>query len=210
MTNHFGNSNWYIFCILYLYFITWVTFGLAAFSDSDKKTNQARSLFPLIIITLLTITYILQMMIMKGADAGHWYNTALCYPAGMFYAYFQKDIDQFLLYDHRKWLLVLITTVAIFLSFYQYKSNIWVYEICAISFALIVIWISMRFSMNSRVYYWLGKSLFGLFILQRLPMIYFESTGLAAEHTHIFIYICFVLMILLASIYNKVISIIRR
>ncbi len=201
-----GNSNWYIFCILCLYLITWFSFGLVDFMY--KHNWRTEEWVPIIAVTLMTIVYILQMRIWKDGMS-YWYSTALCYPAGMWYAFFQKRFEKHLLESDRIWFVTLIITLTLTLTLYLHRSFIWFYEASAIGFTILVVLISMRFSFDSKAYYWMGKNLFSLYMLQRLPMIYLDSIGLSQNHTHIYIYACFIIMILLTILYNKLIGLLK-
>ena len=75
-----GNSNWYIFVMLILYLITWLAFQIL-------KNNPVPSL---LFITVLTV---ISMYILSLHKTDYWYNTMLCYPAGMWYGFFKEKID---------------------------------------------------------------------------------------------------------------------
>ena len=65
----FGNSNWYIFAILYLYFATWLSFRLT------RSSRQACML-----LLLFSMIYIGALMLWKER---WWYDTVLVYGFGM-------------------------------------------------------------------------------------------------------------------------------
>ena len=63
-----GNSNWYVFAILAMYSIVYISF------KQCKKHSMTSCV-------LFTILYIILMDVIK--DQAWWYNIILCYPAGM-------------------------------------------------------------------------------------------------------------------------------
>ena len=75
-----SNSNWYLFVMLILYLITWLAFRIL-------KNNPVPSL---LFITVLTV---ISMYILSLHKTDYWYNTMLCYPAGMWYGFFKEKID---------------------------------------------------------------------------------------------------------------------
>ena len=75
-----GNSNWYVFAILYLYVVTYIVFRI-------RETKWFRKMplwFAVFGIVFLSGIYILWMR--HAGKGGWWYDTILCYSAGMFFA----------------------------------------------------------------------------------------------------------------------------
>ena len=75
-----GNSNWYIFGIIALYLITYLSFSIL---DKDYKKAIVMNII-LSFILILGISYFKE---------NWWYDTLLTYPLGMYYSFYVKDIN---------------------------------------------------------------------------------------------------------------------
>ena len=78
----FGNSNWYIFCIIILYFIAYLS--LKSFKD---KKNIVISMF---------IGTLLYTIIMSFYKETWWYNTAFCFALGFAYSAYKEKIEEWI------------------------------------------------------------------------------------------------------------------
>ncbi len=157
-----GNSNWYIFAVVFLYFITFVS--CSAYSDNKFR--------PLIRVTLLTALF---CWIMSMHRDGYWYNTAMVYPAGMWFSEYREQIDRKLSMNRFYFptLFLLIGAFAFCRRFWAYDA---IYELSAVIFGLAVVLLTMKISVQNSFLKYCGKHLFSLYILQRLPMIILKET----------------------------------
>lgn len=187
-----GNSNWYIFYILISYIFVYLAFSAV---NDEKKDGLS-----LILISIMSILYI---FLLQEVKPSWWYNTALCFPLGMWFSYFKIEIDNLLLNNNRLWFLTLIICLVIIYITYKLKSNIWAYELCAIFIVLFIVFMTMRVLINNKILYWLGKNLFGLYILQRIPMIILNKMNIISN-PYYFMIICFVSMIIMGALFNMV------
>lgn len=184
-----GNSNWYIFAMIILYLITWMTFS--AFGE--------RKLEGLLGITTMTILAMYFLSIFKD---GYWYNTMLCYPAGMWYAFFQKKIEAGLK-DKKIYIWSLFCILLIFIMCYRIRTNIIWYSLWGLAFSLGVVLFTMKVEMKNRILEWTGKNLFGLYIMQRIPMILLQHTVLAEKHVYAYAAVCLIFMYILGYLLEK-------
>lgn len=187
-----GNSNWYIFYVLISYLFVYISFTAVDNNKNDKLS--------LILITIMSILYII---ILKKLKPSYWYNTALCFPAGMWFSFYKQKIDDLILKNNKLWFLILSICLLIAFLTYKTKSNIWIYEICAIFIMLSILLITMKISIGNKILYWLGKNLFGLYILQRLPMIILSKLNII-QNPYSFTIICFIIMIIIGYLFNRV------
>lgn len=151
-----GNSNWYIFAILFLYIATYLGFKLT----SNRKIS-------IVLVILLSCSYIVAMHYLK--DGRWWYDTILCYPAGMVLSNNKARIKKSL-NIYAPIILLLITSI-----FYIFKSNLIVHELLAIIFCLDIILITTFIKIENSVLLFLGKHTFEIYILQRIPMILLQN-----------------------------------
>ena len=182
----YGNSNWYIFCILILYFITFITFTIL---KKEKYNMIAMWIFTLFFYLLLSIS-----------KDSYWYNTLFCYPLGMTFAYFKDKIDK-VLNNNIRYIIILIVTLIINIILGIYSDNIIVYDIMSCTFCILVVLLSMRIDFNSKILLWFGNNLFWIYILQRLPMIVFTYLKLNSRPYKFFI-LCFIFTVILTFIVN--------
>lgn len=93
-----GNSNWYIFCILVTYIFTYISFKI--YKNGNIKA--------IIGVTILSLLYI---WVMSKYKENYWYNTILCYPAGMWFSKFKENIEKLVLKSKPIYLFSLFITI---------------------------------------------------------------------------------------------------
>lgn len=191
---NFGNSNWYIFAIIFLYISTFISFSIF----NNKKDYQKA------IITnyVLTIILILFLYIHKEF---YWYNTLLCYNLGLSFSYHKKGIEE-KLFNWKKYFIVLGTTLVTFIILYQLKKeSFWYFEIYAMTFCLLIVELTIIINFRSKILKWFGDRLFWIYILQRIPMIILTYFGYQ-NHPYRFALISFVVTIILTLIIDPTIK----
>lgn len=159
-----GNSNWYMFSIFILYFITYFSFKLS----KSKNKN------PIIVLTLSVILYI---FIISSLKERYWFDTLLCYCAGFWYSYYKDKIDKFI-FKNKNWVKIMILLLILFLLLrygYRFFSNGIYYNIISISFVLLIVVVSMKIEYKSRIFNFFGNNVFWIYILQRIPMILLQN-----------------------------------
>lgn len=161
-----GNSNWYMFDILLLYVLTYVAFKVT------KK--HAHALVVLLLLSLGAMVFLYTFQ-----EGGRWYNTFLCYWLGVLYG-FGKESYERLMFGHKGcYIATGIVLLAAFLLLHEQRSQPVFFILHALVFVLLVNHLSMIVAVNSPVLTWLGKRIFGIYLLQRIPMILGQYAGLA-------------------------------
>lgn len=159
-----GNSNWFIFVILALYLLSWIGFELA---DREHLLRFC------VALTLLTLCL---AVVLKVAGKGQWwYDTVLCYPAGMWYSLCKAEIDKSL-QKKQVYYPALICVILVFFLLYRMDSAT-SYCICTAVFSLAFVLITMKVRIGNKALAWLGNHLFEIYILQRIPMIILSRAG---------------------------------
>ncbi len=186
-----GNSSWFIMTIILLYFATFIGFILV---------GRKHMLAGTVITTLLSIGVVIWLMKIKENNYW-WYDTALCYPLGMWYAMAKPKIDKALLNDFGKWFSATAITLVLFFTL-KFKLTVLtksrhLFFFTALAFGMLLVFLSMRISVNNAVLRWFGKHVMGIYILQRIPMIYFRSLGLN-EYPKLFALCCLAVTLLIA------------
>lgn len=195
-----GNSNWYIFCILCSYLLTFIAFFIVR-----KNYYLGASL-----LTVLTLAFVL---IMSRLKQPYWYNTAICYTLGVWYALFKDKIEAFLNKRLAYYLLAFFGCFICFAATYvlnRIKSSFIIYELACVFFVMTVVLFTMRVSIDNKLLRLVGKNVFGLYILQRLPMAVFSHFSLISKN----MYLCFAASIAitvgLTYIFNKISKLIDK
>ena len=187
-----GNSNWYVFTILMLYFLTYVSFLAGG--------RNARA--PFIPLTLLTaLTVLMAVLELIAGRPSYFYSTVLLYPFGAWYTLFKERTDRFVMRDQKTYLTVLVAGLFVYpiLSALRRTAGIPAYFAWEIAFACLVLLITMKVSWDSRLLNWLGTHVFGIYILQRIPMILLKQTGLIRSHPYVSFLIAFAATVVLAG-----------
>lgn len=190
-----GNSVWFIFVILILYVITWISFRFVG----------KRVILGTAITTAVSLAAVAVLYILKGKEYW-WYDTLLCYPLGMWYAIAKPHIDKALIPSFGKWFVCTGVTLAAFITLNHFlllngKTRA-IFIPIALVFALLIAFASMRISINNGVLRWFGKRVFGIYILQRIPMIILQHFGMN-ESPFLFAAVSFAITIVLAEIFER-------
>ncbi|MBR1692146.1 MAG: acyltransferase family protein [Lachnospiraceae bacterium] len=191
-----GNSNWYIFSIIIMYFITFISYRLF---------KKSKVLF-LMSHVVLTVIYI--MIIMQFKET-FWYNTVFAYVFGIFWGEFKDDMDKIL---SREYLFYLIFAANLIIYHYsrKYSANIILYELMSISFALFILLVTRKIKFGNTYLIFLGKNLFPLYILQRLPMLVLKSKTNALQNNTVFMLYSMILTIILTQLYLYLKNFLKR
>ena len=191
-----GNSNWFIFVIIVLYILTVIAFGITG--------GKKHFLAGVIVMTVLSAAATAVLWYFFD-EQNWWYDTVMCYPLGMWYYIAKPYLDKKLLPSFVKWLLAVAACVASFLFlrmlFVETKSRV-AFIPMAMIFAVGVVLISMRISINNGVLRWFGSRVFGVYILQRIPMIILQHFG-CDDKPIAFTAACFAITIVLAEVFER-------
>lgn len=150
-----GNSNWYIFTIIMLYLITYI---------SSKRYGYSRRC--VITVCALVVIYTVIMSVLK---ATWWYDTTFAFAFGAVYCYKREWFNSSLKrYDTS--MLIGLTSIFVLLHFAPNIIGVFV-NVRSIILSLIILLLSMKIPLSNKFLAWSGKNLFPLYIYQRLPML---------------------------------------
>lgn len=182
-----GNSNWYIFVVLVLYLISWLSY---------RFLLNANRLIPLLLCVATVVTLIVLNGIYK-VKPYYWVDTACCYVAGMLWAQYRGKIEPVI---NKHFLIYGAVTVLAFLAteFFKRRTGTTVYLIFwNLFFAGFVVLLTMRITLKNRFLVWCGQNLFELYILQRIPMILLKQWGVATINIYLYFVLCLTLTLFL-------------
>lgn len=195
----FGNSNWYVFAIFYLYLATYVVFRLRE-CRWFSKIPMAVAVFGVVFLSGL---YILWMR--HEGKGGWWYDTILCYSTGMFFSLCRNRIETWISQKrtHIRYAVCLAGAGIVFAVFYAMRADHKMYfEIISASFAVLVVLLTMKFRASNRGYTYIGQNLFSFYIYQRIPMIFLKNT-IGKSDPMLYLLVCAILTVAISLIMNR-------
>lgn len=187
-----GNSNWFIFVMLALYVITWL--GLKLTQGLPRGKAQLA-----IAIGVTVLSIILRQLLRVAGKESYWYNTLLCYAAGMWFFLGKPLFDKLL----GKWYLRIGMWFACLTAFYLlHRVPVFMgYDLYACVFCLLVILVTTNVRIDNAALRWLGKHTFTIYIFQRIPMIVLKRVGLSS-HNVLFMVLSVVFTLGLATLFD--------
>lgn len=192
-----GNSNWYIFAILYLYLTTYLSFKIS------KGKN---------IGVLINFLFILLYIIVARKYVGFWwYDSIMCYIYGMLFYLYREKIEKFIQTNYILYTFLLIIPIVGYFAniciFRVYPYNYLIYFTLNSLFLLsFIILFSMKFRIKNKILDFFGKNIFGIYILQRLAFIILSYFELNKVNKYVFVCISLILTILLTIAVNKILN----
>lgn len=166
-----GNSTWYLFAILFLYAVSWISFLL--FRTRLKAAAAA--------VTLCCAAYVF-VFVHFGLKDSWWYNTIFCYAMGMWYSCLRGRIERVIFQpDCTYYVLLALSVFGLFYLRRYTGKHIAVYECWSLVFCLTVILLTMKIGVHNPILNWCGEHTFEIYIMQRIPMNLLEHYGLSAH-----------------------------
>lgn len=189
-----GNSNWYIFAILIMYILTWLSFRI--------KINKSH-FWSIFLNSVLVCAYVIVIMNYKES---RFYNTVLCYVLGMWFAFFKPWIDRFL---KKNWVYGSVIGVTLLIFVYTYinkDANLIFNQLMYLLFVLCIVLVTMKVVIGNCILDWCGSHLMPLFILQRIPMLVFGKYTYFMGRPYLYFGLSFVITVIMAWLFDKYIS----
>lgn len=192
-----GNSNWYIFIILVCYIVTF-------FSFRRYRQNIGGGIFFIVIVSLILIG----LLYFAKRPKASWYNTILCYPAGMYFSVYKNKTEEWAEKNYTKSLMTsFLLFFIIHIANLQLPSyvNAYSYNVESIIFTFLVVLLTMKVHVGNKMLYWFGLNLFPLYIYQRIPMVSIREIAgqqWLCDHPYFYVVICLIVSVLLAYLYK--------
>ena len=192
-----GNSNWFICVTLILYVAVYVSSLIS--KGSVKKTAA--------LIGVITVLYIVAAKIIGRPEP--WYDTVIAFPVGVFLAVYRDAFDR-ATEKIAGWVLSLGASTALFLvCWYALKFagessalRVVLLSFKTLFFGLALVIVTRRFSPRNKVLAFFGRHVFGIYILQRLPMMlltFFFPT----VHPWLFASVSFAATVILSLLFDR-------
>lgn len=184
-----GNSNWYIFAILCMYMVVYLSYKI----NPNKLLENC---------FIGTCGYITAMLLINKPT--YFYDTVLCFVFGMLLSKYKEKTFN-LIFEKR--ILISLVTGLIFIITYKFKSIWFVMNVHAISFVILIIIALSIVSIQSPILSFFGNHLFSIYSLQRIPMKLLEKYYLIGKLTNIsFTLLSLVLTLIIALIFDNCIA----
>jgi hypothetical protein len=189
-----GNSNWFIFAILCAYvsvFSAMVLFG----------ENLSLSL---LLVTALLLVYAVVISQFKGLT---WYDTIFAFPLGCLLSLHKTKFESIIL--QRKLIAPIGALIGILiLSVTQSgiippRFNIIKSQIALLAFLSVIVFLSLHIHFENRILNWFGTHVFGVYIMQRIPMNLFSFLHLNEYNIYLFFVLSFASTLVLSSLFSK-------
>lgn len=191
-----GNSNWYIFGILCLYLITWIAFSIFG-------KSRWRSFVAVCVLTALLI------LALHETKESWWYNTLTAYPFGMLFSMTREKWDEWL-EKPAPYLAILAASLAITVLLNRYSTHTSVHLCMTVSYCVFILALTKRVPVYNPALEWMGKHLFEMYMLMRIPMLLLKRGSAAPlrEPAYLAGYalFCFLCTLLLAAGYHAFIQ----
>jgi len=185
-----GNSNWYVVTIICLYLITWLSFRLCG-SDHYKGA---------VVTTILSLVFVAVMIPLRPS---RWYDTSLCYVMGIWYSLLREKLESLIMKNGTVYVVTMAVLLVVFRISKKFAYISWIHQINSILFMMVLIGLSMKVCFDNGFLRFMGKHVFSIYILQRLPMIYLTEKGILSNHTVGKFAVCFVSTCIMAVIFDK-------
>ena len=191
-----GNSNWYMFAIFVLYILLFISFYLLRWFDKDSALYIGMTIF-----TILSIAFVYWEI--RVGQPTWCYNTVILFALGGWFALLQDKIENIVMKNDYVYIVLgAILAVVYWISFKNRNYGIETYSVWASLFTLAVVMITMKVSIKSTALEWMGKRVFSIYILQRIPMIVLTKIGIMQDSPYAFIVMVFLITLGLAMIFD--------
>lgn len=187
-----GNSSWYVFAILSLYLITFVSFLLAR---GNVYAGTA-------LTTLLSILFVFWQMRIGREE---WtYNTAILFSAGMVFSLIKPFFEKLVAKNDAIYFSFFACLLILYLFFdARHNRGIKYYSLWGILFMMLIVTLSMKFISGSQILRWFGSHVFSFYILQRIPFLLLSRFGYQNSPVF-FVAVSFLFTISLSALFDFV------
>lgn len=185
-----GNSNWYITAIVTSYLIS----AVSSFVFKRNHYLAAAS---------ATILCVLFCYVLSLSRPAYCYNTVLCYVLGIWYSLLHEKVEKLVM---RKDILYCAAVALAFMAYHWLSGRIgkstWVYQLYAMFFVILLVGASMKISFQNAFLDFLGRHVFSIYILQRIPMMILNWKGIYKKDNVSFFLLSFILTCILALAFD--------
>ena len=172
-----------MFTIFVLYAGTWVSFRM-------YRENYIKA------AALISVgSVVLAAVYIKLGKDPYWYNTLMAFPLGFWLSICKERLESFLFRNSRYYLTLSATILIFVLVRTKADTSIIAYEVCSCLWAALVVLLSMKVNVSNPILIFLGKNLYGYYLMHRLVLLFLPFGGI-----FVIPYLRFVVFIALSTI----------
>ncbi len=194
-----GNSNWFVFVMIFLYLISFVSFRIA-----DKKTAVI-----IHIILVLFLYFMLKTFAQPGSE--FLWNTMPAYVFGVAYSYLKERIEKFIFKKKFiRYVCLVISLGALIGSIFLLDKVPYsdfvnaMFLLPSLFLCATLIFTTSIFRIQNKVLNFIGSNHFWIYILFLLPTIWFKNIGFITKYSYVYFIISFIVALALGFIFNKI------
>lgn len=193
-----GNSNWYIFDILVLYLLFYLSFRIGSLVSKDSGKHYVS------IVLLIILTALFVMLMIRIDRPSRYWNTVLLLPLGCLYSECRPRIDSLVMKNDFTYSLILMLMGGAYIVFFFRRESPAMYICWSAAFTALMLLFTMKASICSGILEWFGKHVFSIYILQRIPMMVLRYFGYTENHKYISLVVVFLITIPMALAFEAV------
>ena len=190
-----GNSNWFSFTIICLYFYLYLSFG---FFHINKFI-----LVRIIVINILLYIHSYLTYYYFYPRQVYTINNILCFIFGIYYSFLKNYFDKIIMKNDILYLLYFSFLILIYNYFYNKKYNIFFNLLQNALFSLVIVMISIKIRFGNEFLKLLNSHSYSIYLLQRVVMIYVYRKRYFQYNEIIRFYFIFINILLLSSIFDR-------
>ncbi len=188
-----GNSNWYIFAVLALYLIVFVSFMV---SRGNKYAG---------VILTAVLTCVLAVVLKITDRDTWWYNTIVLFPTGMIFSLIKEKFDSIVTKSDGAWFASLAGIFALYAVFQPLRDkHLSFYYLWGIMFMMLIVMLTMKLKIGNGILNYIGSHVFSIYMLQRIPMIILDKIGMSQSHKYAYVVYCFIITLILSYAFDFV------
>ena len=185
-----GNSNWFIFAILCAYVSVYT--AMVFFGENLSLS--------LLLVTALLLVYVVVISHFKELP---WFDTVLAFPLGCLLSLHKAKFESIM---KGKRIAPIGALLGIFILSVTQSGIVHGFiksQIALLAFLYVLVFLSLHIRLENRILNWFGTHVFGIYILQRIPMNLFSFLHLNEYNMYLYFVLCFASTLVLASLFSR-------
>ena len=198
------NSNWYMFDI----FVAYLLF-IVSFIFFRNKGKMFRQVLGTTIFTILVFVFVLVQRHVNRPP--YCYNTVLMMALGCWYSVLKERIEKLIKRNDAVYMILVFCAILGYCFTYSlHSTSIIVFTARSCFFAAIIILGTLKIKLDSNFLGFLGKHLFPIYILQRIPMNILEYFYVNEDEKYLFVIISFIATLALIAPFERLCAICKK
>ena len=190
-----GNSNWFAFTIITLYFYSFISF---------KFVNYKFNYIGIILLSFICILHIYLIYNYFYPNMRFTVDNILCFITGFYFSLINNFFNKIVMKNDIIYLGILSILVSIYYYYYIYKiKTVLIVSITHSFFCLIVVFISMKIRFDNEFLRLLNSHSFSIYLLQRIVMRFIYYKNYFKYNNIIRFFFEFILILLISIIFDN-------